>query len=557
MFKKNLIFLIFTALLFPAFLAAEPAIDVKSYKLSPLKGNIMTTHDTQTAPLWDLYFGALLGYSHKPLVMEGNGLDRDLVGSRLDFDLFGSIGFGKWFDFGLTLPIVMYQGGEGYFNEDLKHFGVGDLTIYPRVHLWGLDNKLFDIALILQTSFPTGQAVDKFMGDSNVTFTPTLALSTRFWIFRAALNFYYMIREEQKIGNLVIDDELGIKLAAAATVHKDVDVMADFVMRSRAANYFQQLNESPITLNLGAKGYLLNRDLEVGGGAGFGLTEGFGNPVFHVFGQVTYHMSFAKKKKPEPKPQPKPEPKPQPKPKPVPSTDKDKDGIADKDDNCPAVANKDQADFDKDKKGDVCDEDFDGDGTVNEKDNCPKIANKDQGDVDKDGKGDVCDDDADGDKIPNDKDKCKLEAENINQFEDEDGCPDIKPQKKEMKHIEIKKNKIVVKSKIFFALNSDRINKKSYSTLDEVYEILKSNPEIDMIIEGHTDKIGNHDKNVLLSQKRAESVMNYLIKKGIKKERLTAKGYGPDKPLSEGNTKKDQEMNRRVEFKVIFKNSQK
>ena len=531
--KKLLLFVTALSFLVPFFLTAEPAIDVKSYKLSPLKGNILSTHDTLTASLWDLTFGGLLGYSHKSLVMESktsSNLDRDLVANRLDFDLYGSIGFGKWFDFGLTLPIVLYQGGEGYLNEDLKHFGVGDLTIYPRVHLWGLDNQLFDIAVILETSFPTGNGVDKFMGSSNVTFSPTLALSTRFKIFRAALNFYYMVKEKQQIGNLVIDDELGIKLATAVSVHKDVDVMADFVMRSRASNYFKQMNESPMTINVGTKGYMLNRDLEVGGGAGFGLTEGFGNPVFHVFGQVTYHISFANKKKVEPqpkpqpklvvKPQPQPKPKPQPQPKPAPPADQDKDGIPDKDDNCPKIANADQKDTDGDKLGDVCD------------------------------------DDIDGDNIPNEKDDCKLEAENLNQFEDEDGCPDIKPQKKKMKHIEIKKNKIVVKSKIFFALNSARINKKSFSTLDEVYEILKSNPEIEMVIEGHTDIIGDHDNNVKLSQRRADSVMKYIVKKGIAKEKLSAIGYGPDKPLSEGNTRKDHEMNRRVEFKVVFKNSQ-
>jgi len=503
--------------------AAEPAINVKSYNQSPLYGNILSTHDASTATLWDLYFGTLLDYSHNPLVLEEvdkNGTNtRELVASRLDMDLYGSIGFGKWFDLGLTLPIVLYQGGEGYYNTELKNFGVGDLTIYPRVHLWGMDENLLDVSVILETAFPTGQSVDKFMGSSSVAFSPTLAVSTRIKWFHAAFNFFYKVMKQEKIGNLVIDDEIGMKLAAAFTVHKDVDVMADFIMRSRAANYFQDMTESPILMNIGAKGYLLNRDLEVSGGTGFGLTEGFGSPLFHVFGQVTYHMSFGKKK-PESKPEPKIQPNPELKPEPVLPPDNDVDGIPNDKDNCVEVKNPEQKDFDGDGKGDLCDEDLDNDGVLNGSDGCP------------------------------------MEKETVNGFEDEDGCPDIKPEMK-LQHIEIKKNEIIVKSKIFFSLNKDVVDKKSFSTLDEVVAILNTNPEISMIIEGHTDSQGDRLLNIDLSQRRADSVMKYLVDKGVSADRLVAKGYGPDRPLASGKTEKDNEQNRRVEFKVVFRDSEK
>ena len=513
--------------------AAEPPINVKAYNLSPLSGNILSTHDASSAPLWDLYFGAFLGYAHDPLVLEevksGENSIRKLVASRLDLDLYGSVGFGEWFEFGLKLPVVLYQGGEGYYNTALKNAGVGDLTIYPRVHLWGMKDNLFDIALILETAFPTGSQIDKFMGSSSVEFVPTLALSTRIKWFHAAFNFFYKVMEKKQIGNLTVDDEIGMKLATAFTVHKNADVMGVFVMRSRATGYFKDMAESPILLNIGTKGYLLNRDLEVGGGGGFGLTEGFGNPMFHVFGQVTYHMSFEKKKpvvkpetKPEPKPEPKAEPKvkpkPEPKPEPVLPPDKDGDGILDDKDNCIEVKNPDQKDTDGDKKGDLCDGDIDNDGIMNMSDGCP------------------------------------LEKETVNEFEDTDGCPDIKPEKK-LQHIEIKKNEIVVKSKIFFAFNKDIIDKKSFPTLDEVVAVLNSNPEIKMIIEGHTDSQGDRLKNIDLSQRRADAVMKYLVAKGISAERLSAKGFGPDQPISLGKTAKDYEQNRRVEFKVVFKDS--
>ncbi len=86
--------------------------------------------------------------------------------------------------------------------------------------------------------------------------------------------------------------------------------------------------------------------------------------------------------------------------------DDDNDGILDVDDNCPIIANADQADNDLDGEGDVCDADDDNDGIVDTEDNCPFTANADQADGDGDGIGDVCDDDLDNDGVPNASDLC-------------------------------------------------------------------------------------------------------------------------------------------------------
>lgn len=104
--------------------------------------------------------------------------------------------------------------------------------------------------------------------------------------------------------------------------------------------------------------------------------------------------------------------------------DSDGDGITDDEDNCPMLANPDQADTDGDGKGDTCDEDIDGDGIGNEQDNCPLVANSDQLDLDDDGLGDACDIDLDGDGINNDADNCP-NLYNPNQIDvDMDGIGD-------------------------------------------------------------------------------------------------------------------------------------
>ena len=90
--------------------------------------------------------------------------------------------------------------------------------------------------------------------------------------------------------------------------------------------------------------------------------------------------------------------------------DTDNDGAIDTNDNCPNIANPDQADSDGDGIGDACEPDADSDGVADSIDNCPAIANADQADLDGDGQGDACDDDDDGDGVSDGADSCAATA---------------------------------------------------------------------------------------------------------------------------------------------------
>ncbi len=103
--------------------------------------------------------------------------------------------------------------------------------------------------------------------------------------------------------------------------------------------------------------------------------------------------------------------------------DADGDGVADLTDNCPAVANPDQADLDGDGQGDACDLDDDGDGINDEADNCPGVANASQTDLDDDGQGDACDPDDGGDGLSDEADACPLENASGSDA-NVDGCVD-------------------------------------------------------------------------------------------------------------------------------------
>ncbi|MGC8899941.1 MAG: OmpA family protein [bacterium] len=111
--------------------------------------------------------------------------------------------------------------------------------------------------------------------------------------------------------------------------------------------------------------------------------------------------------------------------------------------------------------------------------------------------------------------------------------------------------KIEITRAIHFKLGSAVIVPASYPILDDVVTLLKYNPEIHVRIEGYTDNIGSPAYNKTLSQKRAESVMDYLIQHGISSDRLTAIGFGEEFPIASNNTPAGRAKNRRVEFKII------
>jgi len=103
---------------------------------------------------------------------------------------------------------------------------------------------------------------------------------------------------------------------------------------------------------------------------------------------------------------------------------------------------------------------------------------------------------------------------------------------------------------IGFAPNSARIQIKSYSLLERLITVAKSCPEAKITIAGHTDALGDAEKNQQLSQQRAEAVRTYLIKNGIEEQLIKAIGYGEAKPIASNDTAASRAKNRRIEFLI-------
>ena len=119
------------------------------------------------------------------------------------------------------------------------------------------------------------------------------------------------------------------------------------------------------------------------------------------------------------------------------------------------------------------------------------------------------------------------------------------------------------KDEIWQWINSKSfLTKDSKAELNKLFTLLSNNPTIKVEIQGHTDSKGNNAYNKKLSQKRAEAVMNFLVKKGIKVSRIKAVGYGETKPIAK-NTNADgsdneegRALNRRIELKILSKDGE-
>jgi outer membrane protein OmpA-like peptidoglycan-associated protein len=167
--------------------------------------------------------------------------------------------------------------------------------------------------------------------------------------------------------------------------------------------------------------------------------------------------------------------------------------------------------------------DRDKDGVLDPLDQCPDIHKGMKPDP---GRSGCPAPDRDGDNVPDSEDACPDKPGAPHPDAKKNGCPGL---------VSVKGGKLIIVQPVFFATNRDIILQKSVPVLQSVADALKGAPEIKRVaIEGHTDDRGTHDYNVDLSDRRAKSVMKWLIERGgITADRLQAQGYGPDRPIAD------------------------
>ncbi len=475
-------------------------------------------------------------------------------------------------------------------------------------------NRGFGMAISMPITLPTGDPDRHVSNGSQPTFNPKLIMEGRFAGIQLSGNVGARIRPDhnRNVPNLELGNEItygagfGVELG-----HRNYLALAEVYGAAPLSDLSSSASSAhPLEGNLGVR-IFTDLGLVMNAGVGTGIIDDYGAPHYRVFGALAWHKRLFdtdndgiwdhEDQCPE-----------NPEDKDgfedldgCPDLDNDADGIPDVDDQCP----NDPEDKDGFKDEDGCpDPDNDGDqicdpwvteqnqlakyaAVCHSTDQCPNQAEDVDGfedgdgcpdpDNDKDGLCDpwvseqglspdyasICkaidrcpdhpedfdnfededgcpDPDNDRDGILDVNDKCPDEAEIFNGIDDEDGCPDGR--------VKLTAEKIEIMDKVYFETNKAIIRPVSYDILNQVAMVLRSAPHIKKIrIEGHTDSDGNDDRNMKLSQARAESVMQYLITNGgVEPERLEPRGYGETMPIDSNKTKAGKANNRRVEFVI-------
>ena len=450
---------------------------------------------------------------------------------------------------GFDLPIAAYESGNsgtvsGVNYPGVGSAGVGDLRLGADVRLLGEYGDVFRLAAGTQVFVPVGSQ-SGYLSDGSIRIViPRVQVAGDVSWFSYAANVGFNYRNDTStFGGTPLGSEFVFGASAGAHLLDrkllvGPELYGSTVVTNGSA--FAKTN-TPLELLLGAH-YLIGDSVRVGLGVAPGLTRGLGEPAVRYLASVEWA--------PQPPPPPTEDACPDvpgvhtddpktngcpPPPPPPPPSDRDKDGIIDSEDACPDVPGVKT----DDPKTNGCPPDRDHDGILDSDDACPDVP----GVKTDDPKTNGCPPDPDRDKdgIPNEKDACPDTPGPHNDDPKKNGCPQAAVVGKQ----------IVILDQVKFATGSAKILPASDGVLNAVLTVLTSHPEITHVsIEGHTDNVGAAAMNKSLSGRRAASVVDWLVKHGIDKARLSSAGFGMERPIDSNETPEGRQNNRRVEFHI-------
>lgn len=532
----------------------------------------------------------IFDFAYKPLSIQ-NGDKRESIVSHMGI-LHLNASFALWDRLLISadMPFVLFQGGDspvvnGTTFRSPSVPQVGDLRLGARVRLYGDYWDPFQIGVGGYVWMPTAPS-KSYAGDGAVRGQPQLLFGGRFTHFVWSLSAGTTLRASAHPHSfdagagaaVVLGEEVfqaGPEVTLSVPFKEDQSFSTDNTTITAATG-------PAVDLLIGAKVRPV-RSLVIGAGAGPGLTQAYGTPVLRAVGTIGYE------------------------PLPPRKNDRDGDGIVDKEDACPDVRGVKS----DDPKKNGCPPDRDGDGIIDVEDACPDVKGVRSEDPKKNG----CPPDRDGDGVPDGEDACPdvpgvrsadpakngcpgdrdndgiLDAEDacpdvpgVKNADprkngcpldtDEDGIPDAKdacpkekglpdpdPRKNGCPPVHVTDTEIVIRKQVRFRFNKSSMNDTTDPVTDdlltEVRDTIDKHPEITLIeIQGHADEVGDDEYNMRLSERRAQSVRNWLVTRGIAANKLTTRGFGSKVPIEAGSSEAARQANRRVQFVIKEKKAQ-
>ncbi|HLK99219.1 MAG TPA: OmpA family protein [Myxococcaceae bacterium] len=576
-----------------------PQLELERLTLNPSGGGSLLVGTGEQLKGRGYRFSFTGHYQNAPLVLFEDGQEVGaLVSGRVTGHLTAAYGLFDWLELSAQLPVLLTQSGDDLTSRGLAKPASGPAlgTPYLGARLGLLaqrDEDPVDLSVGAQVGLPVGSAA-ALARDSSLRTIPSVMVGRRFGFLRAGLDAGLSLRAKTALSeDENIQDEVGTAMRLGAVLattgerlRGELNVIASVPLQ-RESSAIEALAGLRLPLSERVEAYAL---------AGLGLGDAPGTPGFRALLGVAYQYTPPKcvvggKHTPDECPDLDEDNDGvrngedtcanqggRVDEKGCPVKDTDGDGVMDPEDKCvtvPGVArfqgcpdtDKDGIQDSEDKCVTVAGEarfqgcpDTDKDGIQDSEDRCREVPGvaEFQGcpDTDKDGIEDAKDrcptepgiaelqgcpsKDTDGDTLPDHRDNCRTEPGPV----ENQGCP---VEQKQL--VEIRQDRIEIKEKVYFDSDKATIQRRSFKVLDQVAKIILERPELEKVwIEGHTDDVGTLEHNRQLSQRRADAVRAYLIKKGVAPGRLEARGFGKDRPVARGNTEKDRAANRRVEF---------
>jgi OmpA-OmpF porin, OOP family len=528
-------------------------------------------------------------WSENPFVLEDiNGDEAGaIVGRQVLLHLGLSLNVANRLRLGLDFPFAVHQEGQGaqlgtITYPDPDGTAPGDLRAAADLRLVGEYGGPFTMAVGLQVFFPTGKQ-GKYVADGVVRVMPRLMAAGDAGVFAYAASFGFMSRdaiEDDYFQGYGIGHELFGGLAIGIKPAPNVLIGAELASFSKVTgDDFLKKRSTPTEVLFGAR-FVLADQLRLAVGAGPGITPSKGSPAVRFLARLEWFPSATPPDRdgdgvrddvdacPD---APGPRSDDPARTGCPPPPDRDADGIVDSLDACPdevGVRNDDPG-----KNGCPPPRDRDGDGVVDPQDACPDERGvptddpKTNGcpppppDQDKDGvldNQDACPDKP-GEKTDDPKTNGCPDTDMDSIRDPLDACPDVAgpvdpdPKKNGCPLARVEQGQVRITEQVKFKTASATILPESNTLLEAVAKILKEHPEIKKVrVEGHTDNRGGKSMNQRLSQRRAASVVTWLVTKGgVEKSRLTSEGFGLDRPIADNATEEGRRDNRRVEFHIV------